>query len=101
MGYALVRFGSSNGLPSRLERQTSREITLAHARGSVMAAREEAKVEAIASVTQTALLSASEISMLERLLVSQTPHAVARLQHIADAGIIGIGGVVARAGKQR
>lgn len=90
---------TGGGLPSRIERQASKEIAVAMARGAVSAARETAKIEALEAVTETALLAASHLSSLEGLLVARTPHAEARLRHIADAGVAGIADVVLRAGR--
>ena len=72
--------------PSRIERQSSRAVERIQARQSVTAAREAAKVEVVAEVTEAALLATSHISALESLLVTRTPRAEERLRHIADAG---------------
>lgn len=84
----------------RIERQTSREITQARAYGAVVSAQQLAKVEAIAQVTEAALLATSHVSAVEALLISRTPHAEARLRHIADAGCTGMATVVLRTGSQ-
>jgi hypothetical protein len=78
----------------RVERQASREITRAHAYGAAVSAREIAKVEALAQITEAALLATSHVSAVEALLVTRTPHAEARLRHIADAGCTGMASVV-------
>jgi hypothetical protein len=83
-----------------IERQTSREITRARAYGATVAARESAKVEALAQVTEAALLATSHVSAVEALLVSRTPHAEARLRHIADAGCTGMANVVLSTGSR-
>jgi hypothetical protein len=80
--------------PTRLERQASKEIARGHAYGRAVAARETAKVEAVAQVTEAALLATSHVSAVEALLISRTPHAEARLRHIADAGCTGMASVV-------
>lgn len=85
---------------SRLERQTSREISRAQSHGATIAAREGARVEAIAQVTEAALLATSHVSAVEALLVSRTPHAEARLRHIADAGCTGMASVVLGLGRR-
>ena len=64
------------------------------------AARENAKVEIMAEVTETALLAASHVAAVEALLVARTPHAEARLRHIADAGTIGMTETVIKAGRR-
>ena len=85
-------FGS--GLPARVERDVSRELAVARARGEVVAAREAAKVDAMALVAQQALLATAHISSLEALLVDHMPHAEARLRHVADAACAGMASVV-------
>jgi hypothetical protein len=79
---------------TRVERRASREIARAQAYGACLAAREVAKVDAIAEVTETALIATSHVSAMEALLISRTPHAEARLRHIADAGTAGMASVV-------
>lgn len=101
MSHDLVSLGSSSGLPARLERQLSRELATIQARGVVAAARESARVEAIAEVAETALLAVSHVSALEALLINRTPHAMRRLEHIADSGSAGIADVVLRAGRRK
>ena len=85
---------------TRIERQTSLEITRARAYGVTVSAREIAKVEALGQVTEAALLATSHISAVEALLVSRTPHAEARLRHIADAGCTGMASVVLGTGSR-
>ena len=79
---------------SKIERQVSREIAVARAQGAVASARHVARVEAIAQVTETALLATSHVSAVEALLITRTPHAEGRLRHIADAGCAGMANVV-------
>lgn len=79
---------------SKIERQVSREVRRIQANGAVAAAHHNARVEAIAEVTETALLATSHVSAIEALLVARTPHAEGRLRHIADAGCTGMANVV-------
>lgn len=96
-----VPAGFGDGLSSRaVTRQASREVARARAYGSVVSAGETAKIEAVAQVTEAALLATSHISAMEALLVSRTPHAEARLKHIADAGCVGMAGVVFETGRK-
>ena len=83
-----------------IERQASREISRSRAYGATVSAREIAKVEALAQVTEAALLATSHVSAVEALLVSRTPHAEARLRHIADTGCTGMAGVVLSTGSR-
>ena len=100
MGQALERFmGSDSALPTRVEREAARQVAAITARNRVAVAREVAKVQMVQDVTQEALLAVSDISAMESLLVARTPHAIARLQHIADAGTIGIASVVVGTGR--
>ena len=69
-------------------------MALARASGSVAAAREAAKVETIAQVTEVALAATGRVSAVEALLVAHCPHAEARLRHIADAGVAGMANIV-------
>jgi hypothetical protein len=84
---------SALGTPA-LSRRTSKEVALIQANQSLAAAREAARVETIAEVTQVALSAASRVSTVEALLVSRTPHAELRLRHIADAGVASMAAVV-------
>lgn len=87
-------------LPSRIERGMSRELERVRAGKVIAAAREEAKIEVLAQTTESALLAASHVAAVEALLVARTPHAEARLRHIADAGTIGMTEVVIKAGRR-
>lgn len=90
----LVALGRA--LPSRLERTTARELDRIRAGQAVAVARDTAKLATIADVTEAALLATSHVSAMEALLVERTPHAAARLQHVADAGTLGMAAVVSK-----
>lgn len=96
----LVPMRGNRLVPSRVERQTGRALEQIRAGQAVASARETAKVEVIAEVTEAALLATSHVSAVEALLVSRTPHAEGRLRHIADAGAIGMANVVMKAHRQ-
>jgi hypothetical protein len=96
---SLIPFGSSTGLSPRAERQLATEIATIHARGSLMAAREVAKVEAVCEITTEALFRASEVASITGLLVQRTPQAETALNHIASAGITAMADVVVRSGR--
>lgn len=92
--------GSGVGLgTTRLDRQITREVVQSKGFGTVLSAREIAKVEAVANVTEAALVATAHVSSVEALLMSQVPHAEARLRHIADAGCAGMGYVVMSMGR--
>jgi hypothetical protein len=90
---------SGGWLETREQRRAAREITRTRLRGAVVTAREVTKVEAVAEVAESALLATSEVSGLEAALIQRTPHAQARLQHIADSGSAAMANIVLRAGK--
>ena len=99
MSTSLVPQDSGWSMPTRIERQVSREIATVRAAQALMIVRESAKVEAIADITRTALIETSQISELEAILFERSPHAGARLKHIADSGVAAIADVVLRAGR--
>jgi hypothetical protein len=81
-------------VPTRAERRLGRELERVRAGQVVAAAREVARVQVIAEVTEAALLATSHVSVLESLLATRTPRAEERLRHIADAGALGMTEVV-------
>jgi hypothetical protein len=85
-------------LATREERRAAREITRTRLRSVVVAAHEDARVDVVRHVSQSALIAASDISALEAALASQTPYAAVRLQHIADLGATTLAGIVTRSG---
>jgi hypothetical protein len=97
---ALSALGNELNGTGRIERRTSREISGARAYGQTISAHEIAKVEAVAQISEAALLATSHVSAVEALLVSRTPHAEARLRHIADAGCTSMATIVLRAGSR-
>lgn len=91
----------SFGLPgNRLERHASLEIARIDAGSRIATARETARLDTVAQVTEAALLAASHVSAVEALLIERTPHAARRLQHIADAGCVGMASIVLGAGRR-
>lgn len=94
---SLIPFGSSGQLLStRVERQLAR----VQADALVAAARQSAKVEVLETVSEAALLATSRLAHLERVLVAQTPHAMGRLQLIAEAAALGMYGVVQQSARK-
>jgi hypothetical protein len=87
-------------LASRPQRQYSRELARIQARGSLLAAQEAAKVDAIAEVTEAALVATANVSAIESLLTVRVPYAEQRLRHIADAGCAAMGNVVLGLGRR-
>ena len=85
---------------SGLDRKTARELERIQSGGIVLAARHMATVNAIADVTETALVAAAHVSAAEAMLASQYPYAELRLQHIADVGCASMAGVVLAMGRR-
>ena len=99
MSTSLVPIGSSGLVPSRIERQVARELQSVRLVQMLTVARESARVEAIADITRTGLIEASQVSELEAILFERSPHAGGRLKQIADCGVAAIADVVLRAGR--
>jgi hypothetical protein len=88
---------SSRGLGlTRTERRAAKEIALTRAASNVLAARESAKVDAIAAVGETAMLDAFDLTCLENALVARTPGFAGRAAFIGDRACIGMGEVLTR-----
>ena len=86
---------SSFGL-TRVERRAAKEIATSRAASSVLAAREAAKIDAIAAVGETAMLNAFDLTCLESALVARNPTFAGRAAYIGDRACIGMGNVVTR-----
>lgn len=84
---------------SRIERSASRAITTVRSQQAVTTARELAKLEVVADVTESALVSASRISAIEVMLAQQNPAAAQRLAMIGDIGAMSLAEVVMKAGR--
>jgi hypothetical protein len=56
------------------------------------------RVDRIEQATARGLIAVGQISSLEASLVQVVPHAAGRLRAVADAGTIGVVGIVARSG---
>ncbi len=98
MSKSLVPAGGTL-LPTRVERMLAREVASARAAGAVIAARELAKVDAVSTITQGALMEVSQISEIEALLFARSPQSGERLKQIADCGVASIAEVVLRSGR--
>lgn len=90
----LIPYSRRSGLSARTGRQVARELATTQGRAVVVAAKESAKIEVIEAVAESALLATSRLAQLEGLLVARTPHALGRLQFIAEAAAVGMGSVV-------
>jgi len=83
-------------LATRERRRAAKEIAVMRTASSVLAARESAKVDAIAEVGQTAMLNAFDLTCLESALVARNPGFAGRAAYIGDRACIGMGNVVTR-----
>jgi hypothetical protein len=95
------------GLPSLSKRQTARAIArlgdevsieLARTRSSEVLAT--ARIEAIGAVSTIGLIETADLSSTEMLLAQRTPHAIPRLQMIADSAAFNIAAVVRGVGRR-
>lgn len=89
----------SGAFPSRLERRTAKDIARVRARGAVVAAREMAKVEAVADVAKTALTETADVVGFYTLLVARTPEAQVQLEHVTSAACAAIADGVLHSGR--
>jgi len=82
--------------PSRIARAADRSLERLRAEQSLASAREIAKVETIAQVTEAGMLATSHIAAMESLLVARSgsPFVEERLRHIAEAAHVNILDVV-------
>jgi hypothetical protein len=81
---------------TRAERRVAREIAQARAASTVLAAREAAKVDAIATVAESAVVAAYDLTCLELALVARTPAFGPRAAVLNDGAVIGMRGVLTR-----
>jgi len=79
---------------SRIERRAAKEIALSRAATSVVVAQAEAKIDAIGSVTETAVLSCARVGLIELMAASQTPHAAGRYRYLGDSCAASMGAVI-------
>lgn len=85
-------------LPDRLGDRLERSLQHREAHGALEKHDDQLRIERVEEATARGLVAAGQIAGLERTLVHAVPHAEARLRAIADAGTIGIAGIVARSG---
>jgi hypothetical protein len=81
---------------TKVERRAAKEIALTRAASSVLAAREAAKVDAIASVAETALNSGALLTDLECFLVARNPAFAGRGAYINASAVTAMGNVLTR-----
>jgi hypothetical protein len=82
-------------VPSRIERQASREIEQFQAQGAVIATRQEAKAAVIGDITRTAVDEMAQIGAHAEFVAQRTPAFVPEVVAIARTGAMGLCRVVA------
>jgi hypothetical protein len=87
----LFPVGASRKLAKQLDRLDRQALAVQHHDGLRIGRIEQAAAHGLVAVAQ--------ISGLEASLGQVAPHAVGRLRAVADAGTIGIAGIVARTGR--
>jgi hypothetical protein len=88
-----------NGLfPSRLGHKLERAFEHQEAQALVNRHDDRLRIGRVEEATARGLVAVAQLSGLEATLVRAAPHAEGRLRAIADAGTIGIAGIVARSG---
>ncbi len=88
--------------PSRAQRrlgdQIERALQHAETTGALDRQRDQLAIARVQQAAAHGLVAVAQISSVEATLGQALPHAQGRLKAIADAGTIGIVGVVARSG---
>lgn len=84
--------------PARLGDKLDKALELQEGRTLLSKRDDQLSIERVEEVTARGLVAVGQISSLEATLVRAVPHAEGRLRAIADAGTIGIAGIVARSG---
>jgi hypothetical protein len=88
-----------NGLfPSRIGHKLEKAFEHQEAHALVAKRSDQLRIERVEEAAARGLVAVAQISSLEASLVRAAPHAEGRLRAIADAGTIGIVGIVARSG---
>jgi hypothetical protein len=85
-------------LPDRLGDRLDRALQHQEARALIQKRDDQLRLARVEEATARGLVAAGQIASLEATLARAVPHAEGRLRAIADAGTIGIAGLVARSG---
>ncbi len=84
--------------PTNVNRQLGKQLARMNAQALAAQHGDALRVARIEQATARGLVAVAQISSLEASLVRIAPHAEGRLRAVADAGTIGIVGIVARSG---
>jgi hypothetical protein len=88
-----------NGLfPTNVSRQLGKRLARMDAQALAVQRGDALRVARTEQATALGLVAVAQISSLEASLVQIAPHAERRLRAVADAGTIGVVGIVARSG---
>jgi hypothetical protein len=87
-----------NGLGVRRTDKLGKALQQVEMAGALEKRQDQVQIARIEEATARGLIAVGQISSLEASLVRAVPHAEGRLRAIADAGTIGIAGIVARSG---
>jgi hypothetical protein len=88
-----------NGLfPARIGHKLEKAFEQQEAQALVRKRDDQLRIARVEETTARGLVAVAQISSLEATLVRAAPHAEGRLRAIADAGTVGIAGIVARSG---
>jgi hypothetical protein len=88
-----------NGLlPTNVGRQLGKRLARMDAQALAVQHSDALRVARAEQATARGLIAVAQISSLEATLAQALPHAQGRLRAVADAGTIGIVGIVARSG---
>jgi hypothetical protein len=84
--------------PRRVGDKLEKALQHVEAHGILEKHQDRLQIERVEETAARGLVAAAQISSLEASLVRIAPHAEGRLRAIADAGTIGIVGIIARSG---
>jgi hypothetical protein len=82
-------------VPARVERAVNRGVATEHARALVRTAQ----VRAVEYVAEEALQAVGHLSRMEAIYARHVPHALGRLQAIADLAAMNLADIVAETGR--
>jgi hypothetical protein len=89
-----------NGLfPAGASRKLARQLERLDAQALAVQHHDSLRIGRVEQAATHGLVAVAQISGVEASLGQIAPHAAGRLRAVADAGTIGIAGVVARSGR--
>jgi hypothetical protein len=91
---------SGGFLPSRLESQVTKSLARIDAGAEVARAADRARIDRVAATAQHAMGATTHLAVMEAGYAQLAPHAADQLRAIETAAVLGIIGVVHRAGQE-